>query len=711
MQDGKDAAFNDSDMNIGCPFIPETEKASNELLQDGEIKAVQISLACDPFLDNAKTQPSKYHSSKVSISAPKAGPATASTCSPIKRVKRKENSTPKTNGKGKPKDHTKAPQNQVPSDEATTLELGLETPIDEVIEAPNNWSVQIKLVPQSGVAKSVPKTEKLTIEEPETHSTHWSSDDRMRNSMDKMNLSTGPSTDHVPQMKVPLGEAFIHVKGKKKLHPPPITLKDTLSRSEATSSLQNRPTHLSTETMVLQQHHSKDEDVVRQTSPAATSHARSIDTHEQQLAAEASQRQFVAGLVQTQPRVNGSKQRGKSYRSITSTKAEERQSLVKAQVAERNSDITPQPNETLVASGPQNPTPQRSLNSYPSSTTKKAQHLQPMEPSPVSRFPKVHRSRVTADEVLSRPAIDKPSERRASSSANTTLSPESTITSRMTENSGHTQDCHASITLTEAQKADKCNKTSADGGPDAACLQNKLETNNIKCNDVLQPLGAESHQFFPHSSRNLLVLPHVQPLSTEGQETKVSVLVTSRNESKELPYVEQRETPDSGPDMTALNHQPDPEIADTQRENSGWSATHPKSLTEKQSRPKSRTSSDRPGLDTSENSYGSPDREIRSPLPLKCSPVTQNTTVAPILTRKKKQKKIPGTTVTSKELEIPYETRVDESEQRSEEDLVPIVHIKFEKVCDKLYQPGLQSIIDLQQIRCGAEILTGGKGG
>ena len=703
---------NDSSGDNCHPIMPKVEKAFEEPYRDDCVKAIQVSSPPDMNLVTATAHPCTYHSSEELTSNLKVmeGHSAASTGSPVKRVKRKGATTPKA-GQSKTKDFTKTPLKQLANNRPAALENELQDLAVETAEARAGHPGPSKASSVCAVVDSIQETrdnfadakgsarQQHEVQSRKAKLICPSRDDLMHHSTE----NAGRSTTQSSQTKVPLEEAFeSHNTSVHLPHSPNAPGNTALQSLEAKSPEQTCLTPSVAKTEILLRDFLKDREGARYPSTSASPHKISTDANERQLAAEASQRQFAAGLVQTQSKGKNSKQKGKGSRPSTTSKAIDQQSSVKTQAPEKadytkKGRVQHRSNETKTAGHLLHATAQNLLSQSIPPPAIGAQRPPPLDTNLATSAQKNVLSWKIDEDLFSTPMTGSRSTEGTSSSTNSALPTTPPTTGHTTERSNSREGGHDSSTEIDVTlKAYNYGKTASATGLDAAHLRSKTESTDMRTQDAPQPVETAVDQTSPYAQLYDLDLPEARspPKGKRNDEENTSIL--SKGQPEKLPLIGQQKNKSAGSDLTIQTRIVESKGTDRKDKKLGldfgkshtgnekWSTAPPKELNEERARLENTTLNDRSKATTLRSSRRSPDQQEKLPVPPRSNPIVQSPTPAPIVARKKKQKKFPQMTQGSEELDAPRRTRIDEAEKRVEDNLASILPegSKSDKACN-----------------------------
>lgn len=699
----------------GYPYTPEADKASYRRLQGDSGQVIQVNSHAGMSSVSATAQTCESPLSEVSTGSLKmmTGHTTASTGSPVKRAKWKGSNAPKT-GNSNTTDHMETPLKQMARDKASMLELEVQDLATKATEVAAIDSQQVEKSFEYGVEKPVVGLDQSSSNEPgfparqeqkvqpkvaEMTDRPW--DDTFHHPQEQIGPSIIECTVQTPQTNLHLEEDSNDHKRSVHLRLSPTASGNSASCFEAMSPEETQLTAFATEMEILQRDLPKNGNLVGQLSTAVQRRGIYVNTNEQQIAAETSQRRFAARLVQTQFKANDSKQRVKGRQSSTGSRAMEQHPHVKVGAAKKVGDTSKRrSNETMMPGRSPDQVSQNLLSHPTSAPTTVAQRLPSAKYDPAANAQQSPSSVGTDEESLLRSMTGSVLAETASVRSHAATSP-TTVTITHTEHSNHNKRDNASLMIGIDLQADRYNGMSAEGKADAVNLQAKLESVDVQCGYISQPVRAAADQQssrFPLSHSDP---PHSSPPTKEIQAVKENISITPHDQCEKLPSLKKQEQEDFGLDQTMpardlgimtgdiSQERLDLNSDEGQNEGEERPAVPAQWLTGDRSPPESPALNDRNGLTISEGSGRSPDQPAQSPAPVRSGITPHSPSLAPILTRKKKQKKVPQTIEASRATDSPWRTRSYGGQECVGEKSVAVAcgGGKLKEVCDEQGQP------------------------
>ena len=444
-----------------------------------------------------------------------------------------------------------------------------------------------------------------------------------------------PATIQSPQTKRPPDAVFNnHTTAINVFFPSNASEKPDSRLKEATLPLQGRSTSTELAMRNMQQNQKIQHGGARQGPAAAKTHKCTIETVEQKCLAEASQKQFVADLLSKHVNVSTSKQQGNGQPSRASSRAASQQISIEALTAKKvskfekaeNRPASQYPHEPLFAS-PKIQTQQQSAwrhsssrDVFAKSSPRRSHSERAPLPVPTSSSPK------DAKSVLLVSPVTTPTSAHSKEGTDTVVESCSSAKDNINGKEGKTVSGSSPAHVSRAHPQDKPEAT----GPN---VWNTPQFCEVKS-------GQDSQAVLGGSQTQLLeAITGSTALQQEGKKTVSEV---SMDMSRELPSTERQQLKSKASDIEELLG----DVNDNRRflgseeihaEETEQAMNMPGGFSEK------RNDLEEEGLQraylvaTQGNARQSPSRQLD--IPLRTSSITRSPTPAPIMTRKKKQKR------------------------------------------------------------------------
>ena len=639
-----------------------------------------------------------------------------STGSPVKRKKWKRLSAPKSPER-KPQSATTLSQTPLADYEVRTLECELRDLALEAAEAAtghalkNKQSTGGKLIesfernnkdssassamaqPQPIKNAQVPKVERKAPLE-----------DEIVDDLTRRRSSSMPSTVRSPQTKRPLEAAS--GEGTTSVHLPRSSdapEKPDVQSMEAVSLVPTQSTTTRSELGIIPQDHMIEQGGIRQVTAAAEPHNLPAETMEQQRVAEASQRHFAADFVQKRSKLSNSKQEGKGRPFRASLKATGQHSNLEVQTGrkpietkkagnqpeEENAEMAEHPagqyphGQSLITS--RNETQQQSASGPMSCKDVCTERLSiysctDYPPLPVTTSSSTRGAKC----VILVPSTTAPGSAHPTERAKT---PE--------ENCSKAEDADP--------KGHKNGMKSSLAHVDPAYLQGKLKvasshgTSGSRCNEIID--GQDNLVTMVDKSKKLLELN--ARVKYEGEKR---VLTKSKDTPEKLPSTEQQKYSSMAPrteaqrvDESNTKSSLDPE--DIQAEKTVQPVNISWVHSEKQEGLEDGLLRKATVVAIQGSSCQSPTRLERLAVPPRSSSIARTPTPAPIMTRKKKQKRFTQVVREQEDMAVIWPSEPGTTKEGSQEyvHMITDEENETEKVCDTYKSSDTNLVSSLEQ--------------